>query len=47
VIKLIVNLMICKIKNHIFVEAGTCPYSGNTYNVCTRCTKMIKVDKAS
>lgn len=44
-INIIKNIIVCKIKNHILTSAGTCPYTGNTYNMCNRCTKMFIVDK--
>lgn len=40
-----INRFICLIKNHKYIEAGSCPYTGNSYMACTRCTKIIPVDK--
>jgi hypothetical protein len=31
------KFIICKIKNHVLVSAGSCPFTGKNYNVCTRC----------
>lgn len=36
-----IKKIICIFKNHVFVPAGECPYTGKTYKVCTRCTKVI------
>ena len=35
--------LICKIKKHTLVSAGSCPFTGKTYNACTRCGTMIAV----
>jgi hypothetical protein len=45
-INIIKNIIICKVKNHKIVSAGSCPFTGNTYNACERCGKMFIVDKA-
>ena len=44
-IKIIINIIKCKIQGHLFVPAGSCPFTGNTYNMCTICSKMIPIDK--
>lgn len=31
----------CKLKDHILVAAGSCPYTGSTYDYCERCSVMI------
>jgi len=36
-----IKYIVCKIKKHIFVEAGSCPYTGKSYVGCTRCGKMV------
>ena len=33
----------CKIKNHTLVTSGTCPFTGKSYNICTRCGKTIEI----
>ena len=33
-------------KDHVLVEAGTCPFTGSTYQYCERCTEMIPVQVA-
>ena len=33
-------------KDHVLVEAGTCPFTGSTYQYCERCTAMIPVQVA-
>jgi hypothetical protein len=37
------NRLICKIKGHNTVEAGSCPFTGLSYTVCKRCTKLSKI----
>jgi hypothetical protein len=36
--------IICSIKGHRLVEAGSCPFTQKDYNVCTRCTKMVEAN---
>jgi hypothetical protein len=31
----------CRYKGHILTQAGTCPYTGSTYDYCERCSNMI------
>jgi hypothetical protein len=38
--KKIINFIICRLKSHIVVQAGSCPYTNKNYNVCTRCGVM-------
>ena len=33
--------VVCRYKKHILKEAGTCPYTGSTYDFCERCESMI------
>jgi len=40
VFKKILKSIECKFKGHMPVNAGTCPYTNKTYEVCVRCTKM-------
>jgi len=41
-----INKIICKIKGHTLVQAGTCPYTGSTYQYCERCEAMIPIQVA-
>jgi hypothetical protein len=41
-----INKIACKIKGHRLVPAGTCPYTGSTYQYCERCTAMIPIQVA-
>ena len=41
-----INKIICRVKGHTLIEAGTCPYTGSTYNLCTRCLIMIPIQLA-
>ena len=36
-----IKYIICKIKKHTFVLSGSCPFTGKTYDVCTRCGVSI------
>jgi hypothetical protein len=42
-IKHILSFIKCKAKGHTFTPAGSCPFTGKTYNGCTICGKMITV----
>jgi hypothetical protein len=37
VIKHIIKYITCKIKTHIMVDGGSCPFTGKSYNSCIRC----------
>jgi hypothetical protein len=38
---LIVKFIKCKIKGHALVPAGSCPFTGSSYEYCQRCEVMI------
>jgi hypothetical protein len=38
---LLVNIIKCKIKGHTLIPAGSCPFTGSTYEYCERCKAMI------
>ena len=38
--KIVLNL-ICRFLDHKTVEAGSCPFTGATYDYCSRCSHMI------
>jgi len=38
---------ICRIKGHTLVVAGSCPYTGSTYQYCERCSAMIPIQLAA
>jgi hypothetical protein len=42
-IKQLFKIIVCKVKSHILVTAGTCPFTGKSYNACTRCGAMIAI----
>jgi hypothetical protein len=42
-IKQLLQTIICKTKNHTLINAGECPYTRKTYNLCTRCGVMIEI----
>lgn len=33
----------CMITKHNYVEGGSCPFTGKTYKVCTKCTMSVEV----
>jgi hypothetical protein len=37
------KVLMCSIIGHRLTNAGDCPFTGKSYDVCTRCTKMIEV----
>jgi len=41
-----IKSIVCMFKDHLLVEAGTCPFTGSTYQYCERCTAMIPVQVA-
>jgi|LauGreDrversion4_2_1035121.scaffolds.fasta_scaffold13219_5 hypothetical protein len=41
------NALFCKIVGHKLKKAGSCPFTGKTYDFCVRCTKMIEVNPKS
>jgi hypothetical protein len=43
IIKQLFNIFICKIKNHVLIIAGACPFTGKNYNACTRCGAVIAI----
>lgn len=36
-----IKFIICKIKKHNFISAGSCPYTGKFYKGCTRCLRTF------
>ena len=36
-IKYFIVYIKCKIKGHSFIDAGSCPFTGKSYNLCIRC----------
>ena len=41
-----ISIIKCKINGHTLVQAGTCPFTGSTYEYCERCSAMIPMQKA-
>lgn len=41
-IKYIIISIICKFKGHTLTDAGSCPYTGKTYNICMRCLQTME-----
>jgi hypothetical protein len=44
-VKNLLQSIVCRFKDHVLVSAGSCPYTGRTYQLCTRCTAMIPVEE--
>lgn len=44
-IKHIFMTLVCKFKSHKWIEAGSCPFTGKNYKVCTKCEKMAINEK--
>lgn len=38
-----INRLICKVKKHNFHRAGSCPFTGKTYDICIRCQTLKMV----
>lgn len=45
-IKFLYNIIGCKFKGHIKRDAGSCPFTGNKYDACSRCSMIFIVGKA-
>jgi hypothetical protein len=41
-----ISIIKCKIKGHTLVPAGSCPFTGSSYEFCERCSAMIPIQKA-
>ncbi len=37
------NILVCKFKGHELVSAGSCPFTGKSYDACTRCGATIAI----
>jgi hypothetical protein len=35
----------CKITGHNLIKGGSCPFTGKTYEYCTRCNDMVEKGK--
>jgi hypothetical protein len=42
-IKQLIKFFICKIKKHILISAGSCPFTGKSYNICARCGITVTI----
>lgn len=38
---ILIKIIQCKFKGHVLTHAGSCPFTGSTYNYCERCEAMI------
>jgi len=39
--KTLIKNLICKFRGHELQPAGSCPFTGLTYNYCNKCDGMI------
>jgi hypothetical protein len=44
-IKYLIKSIKCKINGHKLIDAGSCPFTGLTYNMCINCENMFSIDK--
>lgn len=42
----IINKIKCYFSGHNFIVAGSCPYTGSTYDYCDKCHIMVPRDPA-
>jgi len=33
----------CRILGHSYVDGGSCPFTGNTYKVCSKCEYTVAI----
>jgi hypothetical protein len=33
----------CKIVGHSYVPGGSCPFTGKTYNICSKCEYTVAI----
>ena len=38
------NYIVCAIIGHKITKAGACPFTGKTYDVCDRCTRLFETN---
>jgi hypothetical protein len=38
-----IKKLLCLIKNHKYIYAGSCPFTKNTYMVCSSCQRMLSI----
>jgi hypothetical protein len=41
-----ISIIKCKFKGHTLIAAGSCPFTGSSYEYCERCGVMIPIQKA-
>ena len=37
--------IVCRFKGHTLVMAGSCPFTGSTYEYCERCHAMVPIQE--
>lgn len=40
-IRNMIKSFVCVFKDHMFIDVGKCPFTGNDYKMCTRCQEMV------
>ena len=33
----------CMVTKHAYVDGGSCPFTGKTYKICTKCNMSVEV----
>jgi hypothetical protein len=41
--KKLINFLLCEFKGHTYVRTGKCPFTGSTYQSCTRCGDTMPI----
>jgi hypothetical protein len=44
-IKEYAGFIFCSIKGHTLSKAGSCPFTGMSYDYCKRCNRMIPIEE--
>ena len=42
-----IKSIVCKMRGHQLTAAGSCPFTGITYDYCSMCTAMIPKENLS
>ena len=42
----LINRIVCRFNGHDWQQAGTCPFTGSTYDYCHKCETMLPRDLA-
>ena len=45
-IRFLISRAVCNVRGHRLEPAGSCPFTGVTYDYCHRCTGMVPREEA-